>query len=88
VTGFYPARKGNGLRNPKISTVGGDVAGSVEAVGSDVHAFHPGDEVFGVAGGAWAEYASAREARLAPKPALLSPCLRSVQRSRPASTRA
>ena len=72
VTGFYPARKGNGLRKPKISTVGGDVAGSVEAVGSDVHAFQPGDEVFGVAGGAWAEYACAREARLAPKPARLS----------------
>jgi hypothetical protein len=33
VTGFYPARKGNGLRKLKISTVGGDVA--VEAVGSD-----------------------------------------------------
>ena len=72
VTGFYPARKGNGLRKPKISTVGGDVAGSVEAVGSDVHAFQPGDDVFGVAGGAWAEYACAREARLAPKPAHLS----------------
>jgi NADPH:quinone reductase-like Zn-dependent oxidoreductase len=63
---------GNGLLRPKSSAVGGDVAGRVEAVGSDVQAFQPGDEVFGVADGAWAEYACAREARLAPKPASLS----------------
>jgi NADPH:quinone reductase-like Zn-dependent oxidoreductase len=72
VTGFLPARMGNGLLRPKSSAVGGDVAGRVEAVGSAVHAFQPGDDVFGVAGGAWAEYACAREARLAPKPARLS----------------
>ena len=70
--GLLPRAQGERAAQAQISTVGGDVAGSVEAVGSDVHAFQPGDEVFGVAGGAWAEYACAREARLAPKPARLS----------------
>jgi NADPH:quinone reductase-like Zn-dependent oxidoreductase len=72
VTGFHLARIGNGLRKPKSPGVGGDVAGRVEAVGRDVEEFQPGDEVFGASGGSWAEYAAARAARLAPKPANLS----------------
>jgi NADPH:quinone reductase-like Zn-dependent oxidoreductase len=40
----------------------------VEAVGSGVTDLQPGDEVFGSGIGAWAEYAAARAARLAPKP--------------------
>jgi NADPH:quinone reductase-like Zn-dependent oxidoreductase len=72
VTGPYFARIGNGLRRPKSTAVGGDLAGRVEAVGSDVKNLQPGDEVFGTSGGSWAEYAAAREARLAPKPANLS----------------
>jgi NADPH:quinone reductase-like Zn-dependent oxidoreductase len=72
VTGFYPARFGNGLRKPQSTAVGADVAGRVEAVGRDVKEFQPGDEVFGTTGGSWAEYACAREDRLAPKPANLS----------------
>ena len=72
VTGPYFARVGTGLRRPKDTSVGGDLAGRVEAVGRDVKDFHPGDEVYGTSGGSWAEYASAREARLAPKPANLS----------------
>ncbi len=72
VTGFLPARMGNGLRKPKSAAVGGDVAGRVEAVGRDVEGFQPGDDVFGTAVGSWAEYAPAREARLARKPANLS----------------
>ena len=39
--------------------------GAVEAVGKDVTELRPGDEVFGTSGAAWAEYAVAREARLA-----------------------
>ena len=73
VTGPYFVRAfGGGLRKPKDTTVGGDVAGRVEAVGKDVKEFQPGDEVFGTSGGSWAEYAPAREARLARKPANVS----------------
>jgi NADPH:quinone reductase-like Zn-dependent oxidoreductase len=72
VTGPYFARIGNGLRKPKSTRVGADLAGRVEAVGRDVKAFQPGDEVFGTSGGSWAEFACASEERLAPKPANLS----------------
>jgi NADPH:quinone reductase-like Zn-dependent oxidoreductase len=63
---------GFGLRKPKVSVRGRDVAGIVEAVGKNVTRFHPGDEVFGTADGSFAEYASAPETRLAPKPANLT----------------
>ena len=59
---------GGGIRRPKDPRVGGDVAGQVEAVGANVTRFRPGDEVFGVCPGAFAEYAVARETRLALKP--------------------
>jgi NADPH:quinone reductase-like Zn-dependent oxidoreductase len=72
VTGPYFARIGNGLRKPKDPTVGADLAGRVEAVGRDVEDFKPGDEVFGVSGASWAEYACARADRIAPKPVNLS----------------
>jgi len=72
VSGPYFARVGNGMRRPKDQTVGADLAGVVEAVGRDVTLFEPGDEVFGVSGGSWAEYTIAREDRLAKKPASLS----------------
>jgi NADPH:quinone reductase-like Zn-dependent oxidoreductase len=60
---------GGGVRRPKDPRVGGDVAGQVEAVGASATRFRPGDEVFGVCPGAFAEYAVAREIRLALKPA-------------------
>ncbi|MEK6274646.1 MAG: NAD(P)-dependent alcohol dehydrogenase [Actinomycetota bacterium] len=72
VTGPYFARIGNGFRRPKDTTVGADLAGRVEAVGKDVSAFEPGDDVYGTSGGSWAEYAPAREEKLAPKPANVS----------------
>jgi len=68
VTGFLPARLGNGLRRPRAGAAGSDVAGVVEAVGTAVETIRPGDEVLGTATGAWAEYACAREIRLARKP--------------------
>lgn len=52
--------------------LGADLAGRVEAVGRTVTLFRPGDEVFGVARGSFAEYACAAEDRLARKPANLS----------------
>jgi NADPH:quinone reductase-like Zn-dependent oxidoreductase len=69
----YPIRlAGYGLRAPKTQVPGADVAGVVEAVGKDVTRFQPGDEVFGIGKGAFAEYARAPENKLAPKPANLT----------------
>jgi NADPH:quinone reductase-like Zn-dependent oxidoreductase len=69
----YPIRlAGYGLRAPKTPVPGMDVAGVVEAVGRDVTRFQPGDEVFGIAKGAYAEYARAPDSKLAPKPANLT----------------
>jgi len=69
----YPIRlAGYGLRAPKTAVVGADLAGVVEAVGNDVTRFEPGDEVFGIGKGSYAEYTPAREDKLAPKPANLT----------------
>jgi NADPH:quinone reductase-like Zn-dependent oxidoreductase len=57
-----------GLRKPKDPRVGADIAGRVEAVGSNVTQFQPGDEVFGAYEGAFAEYASVPENLVALKP--------------------
>jgi NADPH:quinone reductase-like Zn-dependent oxidoreductase len=61
-----------GLRKPRVTRPGVDVAGHVEAVGRNVAQFRPGDEVFGACEGAFAEYACTTEGRLAPKPANVS----------------
>jgi len=61
-----------GLRKPKDPKLGTDIAGQVEAVGSNVTEFQPGDEVFGVASGAFAEYVCAGKTKLALKPANVS----------------
>jgi len=63
---------GYGLTKPKYPVRGRDVAGRVEAVGAAVMRFQPGDEVFGTCEGSFAEYAAAREDKLALKPANLS----------------
>jgi NADPH:quinone reductase-like Zn-dependent oxidoreductase len=69
----YPIRiAGYGLRAPKNPVIGSDVAGVVEAVGKDVTRFQPGDEVFGIGKGSYAEYVCASEDKLAPKPANLT----------------
>lgn len=59
---------GFGLRRPRTRVPGLDVAGRVVAVGSDVARFTVGDEVFGIGSGTFAEYAVAKEAKLAVKP--------------------
>ncbi|RLC76236.1 MAG: NAD(P)-dependent alcohol dehydrogenase [Chloroflexi bacterium] len=66
---------GGGLLKPKNTTLGADIAGRVEAVGSQVKQFKPGDEVFGTArrsSGGFAEYVCAREDTLELKPANVS----------------
>jgi NADPH:quinone reductase-like Zn-dependent oxidoreductase len=69
----YPVRlAGYGLRAPKNPVPGMDVAGVAEAVGKNVTRFEPGDEVFGIGKSTYAEYASALEAKLAPRPANLT----------------
>src|SRR5947209_15187500 len=64
----FLARLAGGLRKPKDPRLGADLAGRVEAVGSNVTQFQPGDEVFGVGTGSFAEYASVPENRVALKP--------------------
>jgi NADPH:quinone reductase-like Zn-dependent oxidoreductase len=62
-----------GFPKPKKDfVVGMDVAGVVEAVGTSVTRFKPGDEVYGQCRGACAEYAVAKEGDIAPKPSSLT----------------
>jgi NADPH:quinone reductase-like Zn-dependent oxidoreductase len=64
---------GFGLRKPKVAVRGRDLAGTVEAVGARVTGLKPGDEVYGTCeSGSFAEYATARQDRLAPRPANIS----------------
>jgi NADPH:quinone reductase-like Zn-dependent oxidoreductase len=64
-----------GLRAPRHRILGSDIAGRIEAIGSNVTRFRPGDEVYGdnlgLMGG-FAEYAVAPEAALALKPGELT----------------
>ncbi len=61
-----------GLRRPKVTRLGVDVSGEVEAIGASVTRFKPGDMVFGACRGSFAEYGCAREDKLAMKPAGVS----------------
>lgn len=63
---------GYGLTKPKNPVLGLDVSGRVVKVGADVTRFSPGDEVFGIAKGSFAEFATAKEEKLAIKPAGVS----------------
>ncbi|MCB9460315.1 MAG: NAD(P)-dependent alcohol dehydrogenase [Anaerolineaceae bacterium] len=72
----FLARLDNGLRKPKNSRLGADLAGVVESVGSEVRQFQPGDAVFGEnfqgGLGSFAEYVTVPESVLAHKPNNLS----------------
>jgi NADPH:quinone reductase-like Zn-dependent oxidoreductase len=61
-----------GLRTPKHTGLGVDYAGQVEAVGQDVTQFQPGDEVYGMGDGAFAEYLCVPEMETALKPTNLT----------------
>jgi NADPH:quinone reductase-like Zn-dependent oxidoreductase len=73
---FLVRLMGGGLRRPKKTIPGVDIAGRIEAAGSNVKQFRPGDEVFGdisaCGNGGFAEYVSVPENALALKPATLS----------------
>ncbi len=75
VTGLpYPVRlAGFGVRAPKNPVVGGDLAGTVVAVGTGVTRLRIGDEVYGTGRGTWAEYVRAPERTLSLRPATLEP---------------
>lgn len=66
------SRLASGLSGPKDPRVGADIAGRVEAVGSAVTEFQPGDEVFGVTAGGFAEYVCAGQSKVVLKPANIS----------------
>jgi len=63
---------GGGLLKPKYTRLGADIAGRIEAVGKDVKLFQPGDAVYGMVRGGFAEYTCAPESALAMKPSNLS----------------
>src|SRR5215216_4556225 len=63
---------GGGLLKPKDTRLGADIAGRIEAVGKNVKQFQPGNEVFGMIHGGFAEYACAPENALVLKPSNLS----------------
>jgi NADPH:quinone reductase-like Zn-dependent oxidoreductase len=63
---------GFGVRRPKYRNPGRSLAGTIEAIGTNVTRFKPGDAVYGVGDATFAEYARAPVDKLAPKPANLS----------------
>ncbi|MCE7003932.1 NAD(P)-dependent alcohol dehydrogenase [Kibdelosporangium philippinense] len=64
----YLVRLATGLRRPRKPILGMDMAGTVEAVGANVTEFAPGDDVFGICGSAFAEYATTKPAKITAKP--------------------
>jgi NADPH:quinone reductase-like Zn-dependent oxidoreductase len=68
----YAVRLALGLSTPRNPVPGLDLSGTVVEVGAQVSRFAPGDEVFGIGIGSFAEFAAAREDKLAKKPKSLS----------------
>ena len=75
LTGTFQGRMG-ALRKPRYDILGADIAGRVEAVGSRVTGWQPGDDVYGDISrsgwGGFAEYVAVRASALAPKPAAMT----------------
>lgn len=68
----YAVRLATGLRRPRNPVRGLELAGVVEEVGTEVTAFAPGDAVFGIGEGSFAEYTRASQSKLVHMPANLS----------------
>jgi NADPH:quinone reductase-like Zn-dependent oxidoreductase len=68
----YFMRLFSGLRRPRKTRLGLDFAGEVVEAGEDVTRFQPGDAVYGMSDGAFAEYLSMPESEAAHKPANLT----------------
>jgi NADPH:quinone reductase-like Zn-dependent oxidoreductase len=69
----YPIRvAGFGFRKPKYLNPGRSLAGTIEAVGNNVTGFQPGEAVFGICDGSFAQYVGVRTDKLAAKPSNLS----------------
>ncbi|MCH7230284.1 NAD(P)-dependent alcohol dehydrogenase [Glycomyces sp. L485] len=68
----YPVRLMTGTRSPKQPVPGIDFAGVVEAVGPAVTGIEPGEEVYGIGSGTFAEHTVAKAAKIARKPANLT----------------
>jgi NADPH:quinone reductase-like Zn-dependent oxidoreductase len=68
----YLGRLALGFRKPKNAVPGLDLAGTVVAVGASVTRFVIGDEVYGIGRGSYAEFAAAREDKVARKPSNLT----------------
>lgn len=68
----YAVRLMAGLGKPKNKRLGSDVAGIVDAVGRSVTQFKPGDAVYGVCQGAFAESVCTAETKLVKKPEAVS----------------
>ena len=68
----YAIRLMAGLGKPKNKHLGADVAGVVDAAGRNVTQFKPGDAVYGVCQGAFAEFACTAETKLVKKPEAVS----------------
>ena len=68
----YAVRLASGVRRPRNPVPGRDVAGTVVEVGARVTRFAPGEDVYGVVPGSFAEYAVTSADKLARKPADLS----------------
>lgn len=65
----FLVRLSDGLFKPKNNILGADIAGTIEAIGKDVKQYEVGDEVYGdIANGGLAEFACAKEDRIALKP--------------------
>jgi NADPH:quinone reductase-like Zn-dependent oxidoreductase len=68
----YVMRLGIGLRKPRREIPGLDIAGQIEAVGTNVEQLRPGDEVFGWCNGAFADYVCTSQNNVLPKPVNLT----------------
>jgi NADPH:quinone reductase-like Zn-dependent oxidoreductase len=62
----------HGLRRPKNRIPGADMAGRIEAIGRNITAFRPGDDVFGLCAGSFAEFIRVPQTAVVHQPSQLT----------------